>query len=82
MAKVLLINPLVRQEDDPKHVPMGMAQLAAIALRELHALAIKQFVCPGDPTWPLGTLFPQPANKAEGGQTASIIYLPNYCCRN
>ena len=30
MAKVLFINPMVREEDDPKHVPMGMAQLAAI----------------------------------------------------
>mmetsp|Transcript_30683 Transcript_30683/g.66927 ORF Transcript_30683/g.66927 Transcript_30683/m.66927 type:complete len:177 (-) Transcript_30683:162-692(-) len=38
----------------------------ATALRELHALAIKQFVCPGDSGWPLGTLFPQPAGKAEG----------------
>ena len=41
--------------------------LLFIALRELHALAIKQFVCPGDSGWPLGTLFPQPASKAEGG---------------
>lgn len=36
-----------------------------IAVRELHALAIKQFAAPGDPTWPLGTLFPQAANRAE-----------------
>lgn len=48
--------------------------LAVIALRELHALAIKQFACPGDPTWPLGTLFPQPASKTEGGSTVYVMY--------
>ena len=35
MAKVLFINPMVREEEDPKHVPMGMAQLAAIALKKV-----------------------------------------------
>lgn len=30
MAKVLFINPVVRQEQDPEHVPYGMALLAAI----------------------------------------------------
>ena len=28
MAKVLFINPIVREEEEPKHVPMGIAQLA------------------------------------------------------
>ena len=32
MAKVLFINPIVREEEAPKHVPMGMAQLSAIAI--------------------------------------------------
>ena len=40
MAKVLFINPLVREEDDPKHVPMGMAQLAAIAIEKGHQIQI------------------------------------------
>lgn len=40
MAKVLLINPLVREEDDPKHVPMGMAQLAAIAIKKGHQIQV------------------------------------------
>ncbi len=40
MAKVLFINPMVREEDDPKHVPMGMAQLAAIAIREGHQVQV------------------------------------------
>ena len=40
MAKVLLINPTVREEDDPKHVPMGIAQLAAIAMRNGHQVQV------------------------------------------
>lgn len=37
------------------------------ALRELRALSTKQFALPGDATgWPLGGMFPTPANKAEG----------------
>lgn len=32
MAKVLLINPVVREEDVPRHVPYGIALLAAIAM--------------------------------------------------
>lgn len=31
MAKVLFVNPVIRQEDDPRHVPYGMALLVAIA---------------------------------------------------
>ena len=40
MAKVLFINPLVREEEDPKHIPMGMAQLAAIAINQGHQVQI------------------------------------------
>ena len=40
MAKVLFINPTVREEEDPKHIPMGMAQLAAIAIKEGHDVQI------------------------------------------
>ena len=40
MAKVLLINPMVREEDEPKHVPMGMAQLAAIAIKDGHQVQV------------------------------------------
>ena len=31
MAKVLFINPIVREEDVPRHIPYGMAILAEIA---------------------------------------------------
>ena len=40
MAKVLLINPVVREEDNPKHVPYGMALLAAIVDQEGHRVQI------------------------------------------
>ena len=36
MAKVLFVNPVIREEDVPKHVPYGMALLAAIVMREGH----------------------------------------------
>jgi len=36
MAKVLFVNPLVREEDKPRHVPYGIALLAAIADKRGH----------------------------------------------
>ena len=40
MCKVLLINPVVRQEDVPRHIPYGEALLAAIAKRDGHKVAV------------------------------------------
>lgn len=40
MARVLFINPVVRQEDAPRHVPYGIALLAAIAMREGHLVQV------------------------------------------
>ena len=40
MAKVLFINPIVREEEDPKHVPMGMAQLASIIIKQGHDVQV------------------------------------------
>src|SRR5262245_22062725 len=40
MAKVLFVNPVIREEDDPRHVPYGMALLAAIAMREGHLVQV------------------------------------------
>jgi anaerobic magnesium-protoporphyrin IX monomethyl ester cyclase len=40
MAKVLLINPVVRMEDKPKHIPYGIALLAALADRDGHQVQI------------------------------------------
>src|SRR5262249_62201358 len=40
MAKVLFVNPVIREEDDPRHVPYGMALLASIAMREGHQVQV------------------------------------------
>ena len=40
MAKILFINPVVRAGDDPRHVPYGIALLAAIAIRDGHQVQI------------------------------------------
>ncbi len=40
MAKVLLINPTVREEDVPRHVPYGIALLAAIVMDEGHLVQV------------------------------------------
>ena len=40
MAKVLFINPVVREEDVPRHVPYGIALLAAIAIEKGHQVQI------------------------------------------
>ena len=40
MAKVLFVNPVIREEDDPRHVPYGMALLAALAMREGHLVQV------------------------------------------
>lgn len=40
MAKVLFINPVIREEDDPRHVPYGLALLAGITDRHGHDLQV------------------------------------------
>lgn len=40
MAKVLLINPVVREEDAPRHVPYGIALLASIAMNKGHLVQV------------------------------------------
>lgn len=40
MARVLFVNPVVREEDNPKHIPYGIALLAAIAMREGHEVQV------------------------------------------
>jgi anaerobic magnesium-protoporphyrin IX monomethyl ester cyclase len=40
MAKILFINPVIREEDQPKHIPYGIALLAAIALQRGHQVQI------------------------------------------
>lgn len=40
MAKVLFVNPIVREEDVPRHIPYGIALLAAIAMKHGHQVAV------------------------------------------
>src|SRR2546425_6642114 len=40
MAKVLFINPLIREEDAPRHVPYGMALLASLAMKAGHLVQV------------------------------------------
>lgn len=40
MAKLLFINPVVREEDVPRHIPYGIALLAAIAQRDGHLVQV------------------------------------------
>jgi anaerobic magnesium-protoporphyrin IX monomethyl ester cyclase len=40
MAKVLFINPVVREEDVPRHVPYGIALLASIAMNDGHLVQV------------------------------------------
>jgi radical SAM superfamily enzyme YgiQ (UPF0313 family) len=40
MAKVLFINPVIREEDEPRHVPYGMALLASLAMKEGHLVQV------------------------------------------
>ena len=40
MAKILFINPVIRQNDKPRHIPYGMSQLAAIAVKEGHMVQV------------------------------------------
>ena len=40
MAKILFVNPMVREEDEPRHVPYGIALLAAIASEKGHLVQV------------------------------------------
>ena len=40
MAKILFVNPMIREEDDPRHVPYGMALLASIADKLGHQVQV------------------------------------------
>ena len=40
MAKILFINPVIREEDAPRHVPYGIALLASLAMKEGHLVQV------------------------------------------
>lgn len=40
MAKILFVNPVVREEDVPRHIPYGIALLASVAMNNEHQVQI------------------------------------------
>lgn len=40
MAKILFVNPVVREEDVPRHIPYGIALLAAITIKDGHEVQV------------------------------------------
>lgn len=40
MAKILFINPVIRQSESPSFLPYGMAQLVALAVKEGHQVQV------------------------------------------
>jgi len=40
MTKILFVNPIIREEDNPKHIPYGIALLASIAIDNGHQVQI------------------------------------------
>lgn len=81
MAKILFINPVIREEDKPKHIPYGIALLASMAIEKGHLVQIydanawrKGFdvveqVCTAD-DWDV---------IAIGGLTTAYSYIKRVC---
>ena len=64
MAKILFVNPIVREEDVARHVPYGIALLAGIAIRDGHQVQVYDLNA-----WRLG--------RIESGEPfAEILDLP------
>jgi anaerobic magnesium-protoporphyrin IX monomethyl ester cyclase len=40
MAKILFVNPVVREEDEPRHVPYGIALLSSICIEKGHLVQV------------------------------------------
>ena len=40
MAKILFVNPIVREEDVPRHIPYGIALLASICINRGHKVQV------------------------------------------
>lgn len=81
MAKVLFINPVVREEDVPRHVPYGIALLAALAMREGHLVQVYDANA-----WRLGDAVLRQAVEADewdviatGGITTAYGSIKNIC---
>jgi len=81
MAKVLFINPVIREEDDPRHVPYGMALLASLAMKEGHLVQVYDANA-----WRLGDDVLRQVVEADdwdvvatGGITTAYGYIKKIC---
>jgi anaerobic magnesium-protoporphyrin IX monomethyl ester cyclase len=81
MAKVLFINPVVRQEDAPRHVPYGIALLASLAMEEGHLVQVYDANA-----WRLGDEVLRQAIEADdwdviaiGGISTTYGYVKKIC---
>lgn len=81
MAKVLFVNPVVREDDLPRHVPYGMALLASLAMNQGHLVQIYDANA-----WRLGDEVLRQALEADdwdviavGGITTTYGYVKKIC---
>ena len=81
MAKVLFINPVVREDDQPRHVPYGMALLASLAMDRGHLVQVYDANA-----WRLGDDVLVEVLKADdwdvvatGGITTTYAYVKKIC---
>lgn len=81
MAKILFINPVVREEDAPRHVPYGMALVASLAMKEGHLVQVYDANA-----WRLGDEVLRQVLEADdwdviatGGITTAYGYLKKIC---
>ncbi|MFQ5801317.1 MAG: B12-binding domain-containing radical SAM protein [Candidatus Methylomirabilales bacterium] len=81
MAKVLFINPVIREKDVARHVPYGMALLASLAMNEGHLVQVYDANA-----WRLGDDVLRQALEADdwdvvaaGGITTTYGYVKKIC---
>lgn len=81
MAKILFINPVIREEDNPKHIPYGIALLAAIAMDNGHMVQIYDANA-----WRVGLEVLEEVCRADdwdviaiGGLTTAYSYIKRAC---
>lgn len=81
MAKVLFLNPAVRMEDTPRHVPYGIALLASLAMNAGHLVQVYDANA-----WRLGDDLIRQVLEADdwdvialGGITTTYGYIKRIC---